>query len=269
MPREPRQTFRVDSSQLFITWPQSGFNIDDAYEALLNIVIAGVSPIKTLIAEEKHQDGNVHHHAYLRFAKKVRITNPRAFDLFEKHGNIQGCRSPAKVIQYVIKGGNYKCNFEIKKPRNAKLAEQLDKVTNPKDFIDACVKDDPEWAISRFSNLRSFAEYRFSAGGGTCTPLRPLTDFVEIPDEIQAFIDDLRDHILGERDMKSLWLYGNTRLGKTQLARSLGIHCYMQGIWNLSCLSDNVSYAVFDDIAFTSIEYIYKHKDFISRSPRM
>lgn len=257
MPRQV-QTFNVQAAQFFITWPQSGFDLDDAFEALKNIVISTVKPIKTLIAEEKHQDGNVHHHAYIRFPKKVHVRDPRAFDLFDKHANVQGCRSPAQVIKYVTKGGNYKADFEIKTSRNARLLKTLEKVTSPNEFIEVCVNDDPEWAISRFSNIRSFADFRFGKGSSACTPLRSIEDFVNIPEQVQTFLDDLNDHVLGERDMKSLWLYGNSRLGKTQLARSLGIHCYMQGIWNMSCLSDNVKYAVFDDIPFTSIEYMYK-----------
>lgn len=252
------QTFNVQTSQFFITWPQSGFNIDEAFEALKNIVISTVKPIKTLIAEELHEDGNKHHHAYVRFPKKVHLKDPRAFDLFEKHANIQGCRSPAKVIQYVIKGGVYKADFEIKTSRSMRVRKIIEKVSKADDFINECIEDDPEWAISRFPAIRAFADYRFKTNGGKCSPLRDISEFVNVPELVEAFKHDLKDHVRGERDMKSLWIWGDSRLGKTQLARSLGTHCYMQGIWNMSCLSDDVEYAIFDDMKFDNIEYMYK-----------
>lgn len=48
----------------------------------------------------------------------------------------------------------------------------------------------------------------------------------------------------------SLILHGPTRLGKTQWARSLGRHIYMQGMFNADNLDPDATYAIFDDIVF-------------------
>lgn len=47
---------------------------------------------------------------------------------------------------------------------------------------------------------------------------------------------------------KSLVLYGPTRTGKTQWARSLGRHCYHNGQFNPDIHSDGAQYAIFDDL---------------------
>ena len=64
----------------------------------------------------------------------------------------------------------------------------------------------------------------------------------------------------GTRDQhaKSLWFYGPTRLGKTQLARSLGKHWYMMAQWNAERLDGEAQYGVMDDIPWESMKYNYK-----------
>jgi len=253
-----RSQFRLDSSQFFLTYPQSRLDLDGAFISLKELSVSGVNPIKVLVAEEEHQDGQVHHHAYVRFAKKVTIRDPHVFDIDGRHCNVQSCRSAKAVIEYVTKGGRFKADFEIKLGRNAALKQMIEEANTPDEFLREVIRSDPEWTVSRFSNLRAFAEWKFTSQSRTCDPIRPYTDFSAIPDVIQRFTDNLPNNIRGERSMRSLWLHGASRLGKTQLARSIGRHCYMQGIWNLKNLSDDADYAVFDDIDFESIKYIYK-----------
>ena len=49
---------------------------------------------------------------------------------------------------------------------------------------------------------------------------------------------------------KSLVLYGPSRLGKTQWARSLGTHFYMYNMFHLDRIENQVEYGIFDDIPF-------------------
>lgn len=48
---------------------------------------------------------------------------------------------------------------------------------------------------------------------------------------------------------KSLVLYGPTRTGKTEWARSLGKHAYFGGLFSLEEDISSANYAIFDDIA--------------------
>lgn len=54
-------------------------------------------------------------------------------------------------------------------------------------------------------------------------------------------------------------LYGDTRLGKTLWARSLGNHAYFGGLFSLDESIDGVDYAVFDDMQ-GGLEYFHSYK---------
>lgn len=57
----------------------------------------------------------------------------------------------------------------------------------------------------------------------------------------------------------SLCLYGETRLGKTLWARSLGNHAYFGGLFCLDESTVNVEYAVFDDMQ-GGLEFFHGYK---------
>jgi len=57
---------------------------------------------------------------------------------------------------------------------------------------------------------------------------------------------------------KSLCLFGETRLGKTLWARSLGTHVYFGGLFCLDEDIENASYAVFDDMG--GLKFVPSHK---------
>jgi len=254
----PVNSFKLDSSQFFLTYPQSRLELAAAFDYLINLELSGVKPIKVIVAEELHRDDQVHHHAYVRFPKKITIRDPHAFDIDGRHANVQGCRSPKAVIDYVTKGGQYKANFEVKLTRVAALSEMLHEASTPDEFLHKVVRLDVEWALSRFGVLRQFAEWKFRSGSKISPAIRPYSDFTAVPDVLARFRDLLDTNVPGERTMRSVWLSGATRLGKTQLARSLGDHGYMQGIWNMENITDEAKYFVFDDIDFDSVKYIHK-----------
>jgi len=251
--------FRIDSAQFFLTYPQSGLDLDYAFERLKIRDVQDTVPIQVVIAEEVHADGNKHHHAYLKYPKKLCIRDCNVFDIDNAHCNVQSARSAKRVIQYCVKEGNFRSfGVEVKIKREAGLKRLLEEVSEPEEFLSKVTKLDPEWALSRFTSLRAFAEWRFRDGNRVFEAQRPLSSFHGIPTEVEEWRVSIRSHVVGERDMRSMWMYGTTRLGKTALARSLGHHAYMQGIWNMACLDDRAMYTVFDDIEFESIRYIYK-----------
>ena len=71
---------------------------------------------------------------------------------------------------------------------------------------------------------------------------------------------------LGRRDVnsvigrrRSLIIYGDTRLGKTVWARSLGKHAYFGGLFSLDESLEDVEYAVFDDMQ-GGLEFFHSYK---------
>jgi hypothetical protein len=63
---------------------------------------------------------------------------------------------------------------------------------------------------------------------------------------------------------KSLIIYGETRLGKTLWARSLGNHAYFGGLFSLDEPLDDVEYAVFDDL-HGGLEFFHQYKSWLGR----
>lgn len=67
-----------------------------------------------VICLEKHQDGNPHLHAYIKFIPKKRIRS-NSFDFEGYHGHYEAAKSWKAVCQYVIKYKDYISNFDVKK----------------------------------------------------------------------------------------------------------------------------------------------------------
>lgn len=104
---EPK-VFRLNAFGFFLTWPQCPITKEEAAKQLQH-----KTPVeKGVIAEEKHEDGQPHLHAYLKYSKKLNISNATYFDLTSEdgtkyHGNYQTAKCSAAVTKYCTKDGNY------------------------------------------------------------------------------------------------------------------------------------------------------------------
>lgn len=96
----------MDATTFFLTYPRSDFEFQELYEFLASH--GGVSYCR--IAKESHEDGSPHVHALVKYSKRVRSRDNRLFDFNGRHPNIQSARSPAKVLAYLSKEGNF-CDF--------------------------------------------------------------------------------------------------------------------------------------------------------------
>lgn len=47
-----------------------------------------MSPVGAVVAEERHQDGNKHFHAYILYEKKIDTKNCRLYDFKNHHPNV-------------------------------------------------------------------------------------------------------------------------------------------------------------------------------------
>ena len=114
-PSNPKRTW-------FLTYPQNESTINDLLSALSDI-----APIlEYVIAQEPHQDGTPHLHAYIKFkGDGIKFKDaPSTFNVLSKTGNYQPCRSPKAVVTYCTKGDNHISNFDIDnyKAKKGKLA---------------------------------------------------------------------------------------------------------------------------------------------------
>lgn len=81
----------------------------------------GEELVDWVVAEEKHQDGSPHLHAFVQFSVRKRC-HKDTFDLGSFHGNYQPAKSWRCVIGYCTKEGNYlsKNNIEAAKRKQNK-----------------------------------------------------------------------------------------------------------------------------------------------------
>lgn len=117
-------SFRWNTRTLYLTYSQCSLPKEEVYSQLAHILewkcANGIE--KYLVAEEKHQDGGDHLHVFLMLSKRLQSRNSRLLDLEgiegeAYHPNVETkVRSPARVIRYCKKDGNFITNlsFEIK-----------------------------------------------------------------------------------------------------------------------------------------------------------
>ena len=67
----------------------------------------GLTIVKGLVGQERHQDGNLHLHAYAKFDKPVDTVNCKYFDIShdgkDYHGKYEPAKSAIASIKYVSK----------------------------------------------------------------------------------------------------------------------------------------------------------------------
>lgn len=92
---------------MFLTWPQSGFDLDGALLRLREQ--GGKHLVFARICHELHDDGQPHRHALLCFARKVDFADERRFDIDGRHPKWDAnVRSAAKAYDYVAKDGVFR-----------------------------------------------------------------------------------------------------------------------------------------------------------------
>lgn len=95
--------FRLNCKQFFLTYPQCNINKEDLLEKMINKQFIE----QYVISREKHEDGNFHLHAYIKYNYKLNITNPDHFDIDGFHPNIQAVKDTRACIAYIKKDGDF------------------------------------------------------------------------------------------------------------------------------------------------------------------
>ncbi len=113
--------FRLQSNQLFLTYPQCPLSPSVALKLILPLLKEKQEWI--IISQENHQDGEgLHLHAVMKCSRKLRwdFKNPRCLDLVKSgiryHGKYERARSLYDSIKYVCKDGKViakGCNWNV------------------------------------------------------------------------------------------------------------------------------------------------------------
>lgn len=106
--------YRLRAKQLFLTYPQCAIPKEAAYD----FFDKRFSPLKILVAQEEHKNGDPHLHIYLKLSEEFQTADATALDIIAPpfkiaHGSYEGARSAKNVVKYCSKDGLYKSNFDI------------------------------------------------------------------------------------------------------------------------------------------------------------
>lgn len=108
-----KHQFQLNSSQLFLTYPECPLEKEDVLRQLSAILDVQ----HYIVARERHANGHYHIHVYLKLNATLRTTEAKLLDLFDNdkcyHGNYQGCRSNKNVAQYVTKNEDYISDLDV------------------------------------------------------------------------------------------------------------------------------------------------------------
>lgn len=248
----PTPEFRLQAVHLFLTYPQCSIGKDQLLSALTVLISASGCEVKHYcIAQEDHEDGSKHAHAYLGLDKKLRMRGENCLDIVYDgvtyHGNYQAARKPKDVIAYCKKDGDFITNVTESSKRKANdiYADAL-KADGAEEFMRIISAEAPRDFVLNYERIEALAAKRFKPQVPAYSG-RTLDEFNNVP---VACLDWCLENVFNPQPErpKSLLLYGPTRLGKTEWARALGKHVYFNGMFNLDLWDDDAQYAVFDDM---------------------
>jgi len=271
-PKTPAGNFRFQRVSCMLTYScptDADDNPIESKESLFEFLKALPTVDAVVVSMELHKSGKKHYHAYVRFAHKLHMRDPRYFDFEGVHPNIGGSGTEEKIVDYVVKHGDYiafgidvEACLEAVKPKQkpkkkdeyyaeamalaaqGKIAEAKKVIREgaPADYMgkheshDACLE-------------KIYSETRARA---TTKPVKtkwntPLADV-----DLNAMIRIKNDQgvEIGDPYRPCHVLVGPAGIGKTELARYLLHKAGCQHIVLVNCVEDIKRIGIHDGIVF-------------------
>lgn len=240
-------SFRLSAKYLLLTYPNCGDK-----QACYNFLIDKFDDAKyILVAQETHQSGEPHLHAFIALTKRCNFKRADCLDFNGFHGNYQVARDKHASVTYCKKDDANPLEYgHLEASRESKWA--IARTASSRDeFMEAVADADYKTFVCFHDKIDAFATKKFKSD-----PM-PYTDPFSnswIPNT--ALDGWALENVTNWTPSialrpKSLILIGDSRLGKTAWARRHGEHVYFNGTWNvakLDCLSNTTKYAVWDDL---------------------
>lgn len=168
--------FRLDSKNLFLTFPQCDYPLEDFCQKVKDFFTEKNNRIiKGVASQENHQDGNKHLHLYINLEKPCQTRNVAYFDNLvcpPKHPNIVSrLKSLAKTIKYIIKDGNYKVlpsenSFDLdvfleqSSKKKSTKSSLIVKMISEGAKLDEIDDEHPEYVMNHKKSLQEYLDYR-------------------------------------------------------------------------------------------------------------
>lgn len=233
----PSRQFRLNTKNIFLTYPLCSLSKDETLFQILNIrTTPKLKYVK--ICRELHQNGEPHIHALLQFEARIQVTNKRLFDLVSPtrsihfHPNILGARSSSDVKKYLDKDGDILewGEFQIdarsarggQQSANEAYAAALNSGSKST-ALDVIRELAPKDFVLQYHNLNSNLERIFMPPIETYASPFSTSSFDNVPAEIEEWAAENVMHPTARpwRPI-SIVIEGQSRTGKTMWARSLG-----------------------------------------------
>lgn len=203
--------FRLAVKTLFLTYPKCPIPKEEALEILkAKAFERDLRIVEYIVAQEKHEDGSDHLHVFLKLDRVFNCKDSEFWDLNNYHGNYQGCRSPAAVMKYCVKEGDFLTSkgMSVAKCEPWKEALELAKEGKATEALQALENGNERTRRDRLLHSDSLAK--------TFQALAPAT----------AHLSSLPLAVYGtlfewNRRAHTLLIFGITNVGKTTLATSL------------------------------------------------
>lgn len=262
----PTPMFRFQGVNVFLTYAQA--ERIETKESLRDALRAkNPTPTAWAIGREQHADGGIHYHVLLRYGGRINIRDQRHWDVEGHHPNIQAARSRKRVLEYVTKEGDtliygFDGAFAREEDIFDVLSDEIVGNTDATTVIKNTITRTGTKGLRMYNQIAGYTD-RIMKPSAKHDPIKAYPEEFNITDpilegHITKFLDDMDMGPNFRGDRKSLWIYGPSRQGKTILARSLGVHWYMQQSWNVDAHDDNADYGVLDDIPWEALQRYYK-----------
>lgn len=222
-----------------LTYSQAGGVLTK--ELVLDELIARGGNCDYIVAQERHADGGIHFHCYIKYEKKLESRNPRVFDILGIHPNICKGSVTRGWADYVAKDGDYITNFY-----------------KPSDYHHALSLETPQQAITYLwaKKPRDMLLHGAQIESGLHKRLK-VDNSVIYPGPFKFQIGDW-DYM-----KKSLIIEGLPGLGKTQFAKYICNHMFGGYLYCSGSLRKLRSYTnegaiIFDDLTLNDDFHDYR-----------
>jgi len=98
--------FRLAALKLFLTYPRCLLEKQVVLDAL-KLKLSSKKIKHIIVAQELHEDGTPHIHAYVSLEQKTDFSSPSCLDIDGYHGNYQTAGSPEAVAIYIKKDSDF------------------------------------------------------------------------------------------------------------------------------------------------------------------
>lgn len=249
--------FRLSAKYVYLTYSQCPI----PKEEMLEFLKTRGELEMWLIGQERHQDGNFHLHALIKFKNKKNLTGCRFFDYKGYHPQFESAlrkkgpddkRKPPEHLQAIedyitkedpapLRNGFMSICVDESKSYGDIIAE----ATSADELIKGILEEKPRDFMMNLEKIQYAAKHLFpEVINNYRSPYLP-EQFPRVP---QIMLDWVRDEKIKPERAKALFLIGPSRLGKTAWARSLGRHIFWRGLFNLEKWDESADYIVVDDV---------------------